>query len=86
VPVPEGLAGGAAADTAAMELREYCVLEPSSHDVFILPPGTTPVYRYYNNGFPNKDSNHRLVPSLDPNAFMIDQAWRFEGVAMCSAN
>jgi hypothetical protein len=27
VPVPEGLAGGAAADTAAMELREYCVLE-----------------------------------------------------------
>jgi hypothetical protein len=50
------------------------------------PTGTTPVYRYYNNGFPTRDSNHRLVPSLDPDAFMIDQGWRFEGVAMCSAN
>jgi len=48
------------------------------------PAGTKPVYRYYNNGFPFKDSNHRFVTSLDSMQFMLDQGWAFEGVTMCT--
>ena len=48
------------------------------------PAGTKPVYRYYNNGFPVKDSNHRFVTSLDSMQFMLDQGWAFEGVTMCT--
>jgi len=48
------------------------------------PAGTTPVYRYYNNGFPVRDSNHRFAtdPSVTP--FMQSQGWTFEGVAFCA--
>ena len=48
------------------------------------PGGTTPVYRYYNNGFPTRDSNHRFVASRDADAFMVSQGWLYEGVAMCA--
>lgn len=48
------------------------------------PAGTKAVYRYYNNGFPVKDSNHRFVTSLDSQQFMLDQGWTLEGVAMCA--
>jgi len=56
--------------------------EPPSHSS--CPTGTSAVYRYYNNGYPAKDSNHRFVTSLSPNAFMLDQGWQFEGIAMCA--
>jgi hypothetical protein len=48
------------------------------------PIGTMPIYRFYNNGFPVKDSNHRYVTSLASMQFMIDQGWTLEGVAMCA--
>jgi lysyl endopeptidase len=50
------------------------------------PAGTMPVYRYYNNGFPSRDSNHRFVTNLAVNAFMLDQGWSLEGVTMCAPN
>jgi hypothetical protein len=46
--------------------------------------GTAPVYRYYNNGFPTKDSNHRFVTDPGLSAFMFSQGWIFEGVRMCA--
>jgi hypothetical protein len=48
------------------------------------PGGTRPVHRYYNDGFPYRDSNHRFVASPDVHAFMLDQGWVYEGVAMCA--
>jgi lysyl endopeptidase len=48
------------------------------------PSGTAPIYRYYNNGFPTKDSNHRFVTSRNADAFMLSQGWSYEGVVMCS--
>ena len=48
------------------------------------PAGTTPVYRYYNNGFPTRDSNHRFVTDSTVTPFMLSQGWTFEGVAFCA--
>jgi lysyl endopeptidase len=48
------------------------------------PSGTAPIYRYYNNGFPTRDSNHRFVTSRSADAFMLSQGWSYEGLVMCS--
>jgi hypothetical protein len=48
------------------------------------PGGTIPVYRYYNNGFPVKDSNHRFVTDASVLPFMLSQGWSLEGVGMCA--
>ena len=50
------------------------------------PAGTTPVYRYYNNGFPARDSNHRFAIDPSVQAFMLSQGWLFEGAVMCAPN
>lgn len=50
----------------------------------VCPAGTTPVYRYYNNGFPVRDSNHRFVTDLAVSPFMLSQGWTFEGTSMCA--
>jgi hypothetical protein len=47
------------------------------------PAGTAPVYRYYNNGYPTKDSNHRFATDPGVQPFMFSQGWAFEGVVMC---
>jgi hypothetical protein len=48
------------------------------------PAGMTPVYRYYNNGFPVKDANHRFVTDSSVGAFLFSQGWSLEGVGMCA--
>jgi len=48
--------------------------------------GTRPVYRYYNNGFPTRDSNHRFATDAGVEPFMLSQGWAFEGVTMCAPN
>lgn len=47
-------------------------------------PGTTPVWRLYNNRFAQADSNHRFVASPDTYRHMIANGWIGEGVGFCS--
>jgi serine protease len=47
-------------------------------------PGTTPVWRLYNDRFAQADSNHRFVASADTYRHMIGNGWVGEGVAFCS--
>ncbi len=47
-------------------------------------PGTTPVWRLYNDRFAQSDSNHRFVTSADTYRHMIANGWVGEGVAFCS--
>lgn len=47
-------------------------------------PGTTPVWRLYNDRFAQSDSNHRFVASVDTYRHMIASGWIGEGVAFCS--
>ncbi len=47
-------------------------------------PGTTPVWRLYNDRFAQADSNHRFVASPDTYRHMIANGWIGEGVAFCS--
>ncbi len=47
-------------------------------------PGTSPVWRLYNDRFAQSDSNHRLVISTDTYRHMIANGWIGEGVAFCS--
>ena len=47
-------------------------------------PGTTPVWRLYNDRFAQADSNHRFVTSADTYRHMIANGWIGEGVAFCS--
>ncbi len=47
-------------------------------------PGTTPVWRLYNDRFAQADSNHRFVVSPDTYRHMIANGWIGEGVAFCS--
>jgi hypothetical protein len=47
--------------------------------------GSTPVYRYYNNGFAHgEDSNHRLTADAAQRASMEAAGWVSEGVVMCA--
>jgi hypothetical protein len=47
-------------------------------------PGTTPVWRLYNDRFAQADSNHRFVASADTYRHMMANGWIGEGVAFCS--
>jgi hypothetical protein len=47
-------------------------------------PGTTPVWRLYNDRFAQADSNHRFVTSTDTYRHMIANGWIGEGVTFCS--
>jgi len=47
-------------------------------------PGTTPVWRLYNDRFAQADSNHRFVASPDTYRHMMANGWIGEGVAFCS--
>jgi hypothetical protein len=46
-------------------------------------PGTTPVYRFYNNRWAEGDSNHRFTVTSAMRLAMY-MSWRDEGVAFCS--
>ena len=50
------------------------------------PQDTQPVYRYYNMGWEENDSNHRFATHLNDQAEMEAAGWVLEGVAMCSPN
>jgi protocatechuate 3,4-dioxygenase beta subunit len=53
--------------------------------VNVAPPSySVPVYRLYNNGFPNKDSNHRYTTSTTVVQEMQAKGWALEGVAFCA--
>ena len=47
-------------------------------------PGTTPVWRLYNDRAAQSDSNHRFIPSADTYRHMIANGWIGEGAAFCS--
>lgn len=49
------------------------------------PPYSTPVYRFYNNGFARGiDSDHRYVTSPSDVLEMRGRGWKYEGVAFCA--
>jgi serine protease len=47
-------------------------------------PGTAQIRRFYNRGFPAKDSNHRYVNSAALAANMLSRGWVDEGVVFCA--
>lgn len=47
-------------------------------------PGTTSVWRLFNNRAEELDSNHRFVTSMETYRVMIADGWVGEGVAFCS--
>ena len=47
------------------------------------PFNTSPVYRYYNNGWERNDSNHRYATHLADLSAMQADGWVLEGTAMC---
>ncbi len=50
-------------------------------------PGTRPIYRFYNNRQDFGDGNHRFTPYGDfYGPTLIDQGWKYEGVAMCAVD
>lgn len=62
------------------EKEEYRVNLPSNQSC---PSGMLPVYRFYNNGYPSKDSNHRYTIDMGVVAEMKAKGWTDEGVKMC---
>ncbi|MFS8086462.1 MAG: hypothetical protein ACMG6H_12590, partial [Acidobacteriota bacterium] len=50
----------------------------------VCPAGTVPVYRAYNNGFPTKDSNHRITSKQASIQQVVARGWINEGVVMCA--
>jgi hypothetical protein len=46
--------------------------------------GKVPVYRAYNNGFAQNNSNHRLTISFDAYSAQLAAGWKGEGVVMCA--
>ncbi|MES2933065.1 MAG: S41 family peptidase, partial [Pseudomonadota bacterium] len=54
------------------------------------PSGVTPVYRLYNNAFPGTggknpwDSNHRYTRFQSDINDVVNQGWKFEGIAFCA--
>lgn len=65
------------------EKDEYRVYLPSG---LSCPSGTRPVYRFYNNGYPTKDSNHRYATDTGVVSDMQAKGWKNEGVKMCAPN
>ncbi len=49
------------------------------------PPNLPPVYRSYNNRFPQNDSNHRYTTDLATHQTMIARGWVDEKVVFCAA-
>ncbi|CAI08930.1 hypothetical protein ebA4929 [Aromatoleum aromaticum EbN1] len=47
-------------------------------------PGTKPVFRLYNNGAAQGDTNHRFATDASIVEAMQSQGWVLEGVAMCA--
>lgn len=65
------------------EKDEYRIYLPNGSSC---PSGSRPVYRFYNNGYPNKDSNHRYTIDAGVAADMLAKGWLDEGVKMCVPN
>lgn len=63
------------------EKDEYRVNLPSNQ---ACPSGMLPVYRFYNNGYPSKDSNHRYTIDTGVAADMKAKGWTDEGIKMCA--
>lgn len=65
------------------EKDEYRVYLPNGSSC---PSGSRPLYRFYNEGYPTKDSNHRYTIDTGVAADMLAKGWRDEGVKMCVPN
>lgn len=48
------------------------------------PLGSDPVFRMYNDGFPQKDSNHRYSIHISVVEAMAETGWIVEGIVMCA--
>jgi len=46
--------------------------------------GTTPVWRFYNNGAPRNDANHRFAVTSGVQNAMYSTSWNAEGIAFCA--
>jgi hypothetical protein len=77
---PQGQ-GSCAGEAWYFEKDEYRVFLPSNGTC---STGTYPVYRFYNNGYPAKDSNHRYTADTGAAAEMRAKGWQDEGVRMCA--
>lgn len=62
--------------------NKYFTVQPTAGQC---PGGTLPIYRAYNNGFAQNDSNHRYTTKTAIYNEMIGQGWRGEGLVMCTA-
>ncbi len=58
----------------------YWIVQPGA----ACPSFTLPVYRAYNNGYLNHDSNHRFTTDFATFNAMGTQGWIKEGVVMCA--
>lgn len=68
-------------DTWAYEGIAFRALVPTAR---ACPPGSTPVWRLFNNRAAQLDSNHRFVASEGIYHAMMADGWTGEGVAFCS--
>ena len=75
--------GTCAGEAWHYEKDEYRVYLPSGSSC---PSGLRPVYRFYNNAYPTKDSNHRYVIDAGVAVDMRVKGWGDEGVKMCTSN
>ncbi|MBI3149006.1 MAG: hypothetical protein HYZ17_10900 [Betaproteobacteria bacterium] len=50
----------------------------------VCPANRVPVYRAYNNGFPQNDSNHRYTTSRSSYAASLGANWVAEGLVFCA--
>ena len=64
--------------------NKYWLLRPASSVAAGCGPGTTPIYRVYNNRFAFNDSNHRYMTRTALYDQMRAQGWMGEGVVMCA--
>lgn len=48
------------------------------------PANLQPIYRLYNQGFAQNNSNHRYVTKIDLASSMVKQGWLFEGMHLCA--
>lgn len=51
--------------------------------VNVCPASSRTVYRLYNNGFAQNNSNHRYTTDYDVATSMVTAGWSFEGPTMC---
>ena len=64
------------------EANRFFAIPPSATGC---PAGTKPIYRAYNRGFAQNNSNHRYLTNAALYQQMIASGWLGEGIVMCTA-